>query len=141
MTDKQQTIVVRLEARAASVELTLTLNADGTLPPKFEPFRSIESLYELWDSVSYQMAGDQVIDQVDGEAMRELMEFLIHRKIGLQLMKVLQEHHRTQVLAVESLLRAVGTLEEVANADPQDKKTASLERRGRRAKRTLTKKS
>jgi hypothetical protein len=140
VTDKQQTRVVRLEAMAASVELVLPLEADGTLLPKFEPFLTIGSLYELWDLISYQMGSGVAIDQVDSEAMQLLMSFLISRKTGLQLLKVLQEYQRSQILAVDTLLKAVVTLEKLASADPKDKKTASLERQGRRAKRTLTKK-
>ncbi|WP_223532727.1 hypothetical protein [Pseudomonas sp. GL-RE-20] len=140
MSDKQQTIVVRLEAMAASVELVLPLEADGTLLPKFVPFLTIGGLYELWDLISYQMGSGVVIDQVDSEAMQLLMSFLISRKIGLQLLKVLQEYQRSKILAVDTLLRAAGTLEKLASANPKDTKIASLERQGRRAKRTLTKK-
>ena len=139
MTDKQQTMVVRLEAMAASVELTLPLEVDGTLLQKFEPFLTIGGLYELWDLISYQMGSGAVFDQVDCEAMSLLMSFLISQKTGLQLLKVLQEYERSQTLAVGTLLRAAGTLEKLASVDPKDM-TDSLERQGRRAKQTLTKK-
>jgi hypothetical protein len=140
MTDKQQTMVVRLEAMAASVELTLPLEVDGTLLQKFEPFLTIGGLYELWDLISYQMGSGAVIDQVDCEAMCLLMSFLISQKTGLQLLKVLQEYERSQTLAVGTLLRAAGTLEKLASVDLKDM-TDSLARQGRRAKQTLTKKS
>ncbi|WP_460151818.1 hypothetical protein [Pseudomonas sp. S2_B07] len=140
MTGKQQTMVVRLEAMAASVELTLPLDFDGTLLPKFEPFLTIGGLYELWDLIIYQMGSGAVIDQVDCEAMCLLMRFLISQKTGLQLLKVLQEYERSQTLAVDKLLRAEGTIEKLASADPKDM-TDSLGRKGRRAKQTLTKKT
>ncbi|MBV7571667.1 hypothetical protein KW846_03030 [Pseudomonas sp. PDM32] len=140
MTDKQQTMVVRLEAMAASVELTLLLEVDGTLLPKFEPFLTIGSLYELWDLIMYQMGSGAVIDQVDCEAMCLLMSFLISQKTGLQLLKVLQEYERSQTLAVDKLLRAERTIEKLASTDPKSM-TESLERQGRRAKQALTKKT
>ncbi|MCO6691717.1 hypothetical protein [Pseudomonas asiatica] len=96
MSEEQQYIIVRLKvARAGIDEFRLPLQADGTLHPRLEPFRSIESLNDLWDRFCGQLIDEVVpINRDDSEGMQTLLSLLVDDPTGPDLLSALREFRR-----------------------------------------------
>jgi hypothetical protein len=125
MNDEYGFITVRLKvARAGIAELKLPLEADGTLHPSLEPFRSIESLNDLWDSFDGQLIDKVVINQDDSESMQALLSLLVDDPVGPGLLSALREFRRRQRL---KLIKRLEDYDEVnggqGNADDRDPET------------------
>lgn len=99
MSRKRQYINARLKVALAGIdEFKLPLEADGTLHPSLEPFRSIESLNELWDSFYGQLIDRAPINQNDSETMQTLLSLLVDDEDGPALLSALREFRRRERL-------------------------------------------
>lgn len=99
MNDECGFITVKLKvARAGIAEFKLPLEADGTLHPSLEPFRSIESLNGLWDRFDGQLIDKVVNSPDDSDSMQALLSLLVDDRVGPGLLSALREFRRRQRL-------------------------------------------
>ena len=141
MSDNRQTIRVRLKSGTAGLEMTLPLEADGKLHSSLEPFQSIESLSELWDSFNSQLIDGVVIDPYVGEAMQVLLDLLIGDPVGPKLLSALREFRRRHMQAFNKRMEDFDVLKSAKDnvdddLDPYDTEARQLRRiRARMEKR------
>lgn len=136
MTEDQPTfmMMVRQEGDFVGVELTLPLEGQGEPHERYLPFRSIQGLSMLYESASEQMLDGEDRSQADSEAMQVLMDTLMHSKDGEKLLKTLRAYRSSQFKSVVRILKDEAVMQKLANADPNDKNLASLQRASRRVK-------
>ena len=143
MTDNEQTIMmmVRREDNFDGVELELPLRGNGELHEHYMPFRSIEGLSVLYESVCEQMLDGEVVNQEDSKSMQVLMDTLIYSKDGEKLLKALRGYRNWQGKSIDRIFKGEAVMQKLASAGPNDKNLASLQRQSRRIKQRLKNKS
>ncbi|MFJ4393713.1 hypothetical protein [Pseudomonas sp. NPDC089396] len=141
MSEAQRYITMRLKvARAGIDEFRLPLEADGTLHPSLEPFRSIESLNDLWDSFYGKLIDEVPINQDESEAMQTLLNLLVDDPAGPDLLSALRELRRRNRQKLMKRLKDHGEVEgEQGSADDRDTDTVvrTLNRKKARLKKGI----
>ncbi|WP_131726843.1 hypothetical protein [Pseudomonas sp. GW456-L13] len=127
-------------ARAGIAEFKLPLEADGTLHPSLEPFRSIESLNELWDRFDGQLIDKVVNSPDDSDSMQTLLSLLVDDRVGPGLLSALREFRRRQRLKLMKRLEDHGEVNGgQGSVDDRDPETVvrTLNRKKERLKKGL----
>ncbi|OOQ42734.1 hypothetical protein AO361_05950 [Pseudomonas fluorescens] len=141
MNDECGFITVKLKvARAGIAEFKLPLEADGTLHPSLEPFRSIESLNELWDRFDGQLIDKVVNSPDDSDSMQTLLSLLVDDRVGPGLLSALREFRRRQRLKLMKRLEDHGEVNGgQGSVDDRDPETVvrTLNRKKERLKKGL----
>ncbi len=141
MNDECGFITVKLKvARAGIAEFKLPLEADGTLHPSLEPFRSIESLNELWDRFDGQLIDKVVNSPEDSDSMQTLLSLLVDDCVGPGLLSALREFRRRQRLKLMKRLEDHGEVNGgQGSVDDRDPETVvrTLNRKKERLKKGL----
>ena len=142
MTEHQRTfmMIVRQDGDLVGVEVTLPLEGEGEPHERYMPFRSIQGLSVLYESVCEQMLDGEVVSQADSEAMQVLMDTLVYSKDGEKLLKALRAYRGSQFKSVARILKGEALMQKLASSEPHDKNLASLQRQSRRIKQGLRKK-